>query len=535
MNTYLSLFLIALFSSLLLTPIIRRLAQRLDWLDRPRGLRKIHERAIPRLGGIAIFLSIAAALAVLPLIDNLVTRSLRTEWKEITAVLVSSSLVFLFGIFDDLHGSRARWKLLVQILAGVVLYALGGRIEAISLPFIGSTSIPPVLGFGLTVIWVVGISNAFNLIDGMDGLAAGASLFATLVMLVVSFSLGNVFVTIVLLTLAGSLIGFLRYNFNPASIFLGDSGALFIGFLLAALSLTGSQKASTAVAIAIPLMAFGMPVIDTALAITRRFISGKPLFEGDLDHIHHKLLERGWSQRRVAFVLYGVCAFFGLVALLFARDGGIGHLTGLILVVVGAAVILVAGRLRYDEADELKASVKRNFGERRIRAANHVRVRRVTREISRVETLSELFTALRELMKLGEFVYATMQLGQAEDYRANRRILVREDPGDALRGVSMRGNLICWEWERGDIEANEILGSHLFWTLRVPLYTNKASWGFINFYREVGGDGLLLDVNYLSSLLQHELALAIERIFEQRDSRSAAGPVRVRAARGAAS
>lgn len=531
MNTYLTLFIISLCSSLFLTPVLRRLAQRFNWLDVPQDRRRIHTQPIPRLGGIAIFLSVAVALLVLPLLDNLVTQSLVTRWRVICAVLIPSTLVLLFGIFDDLHGTSAKWKFTALGLAAVLFYFMGGRISAITLPFIGSTEIPAILSLMLTVLWIVSISNAFNLIDGMDGLAAGASLFAALVMLVVSFTMGNPFVTVILLALSGALIGFLRYNFNPASIFLGDSGALFIGFTLGALSIVGAQKASTAVAVAIPLMAFGLPVIDTGFTIIRRFISGKPLFQGDREHIHHKLLDRGWSQRRVAFVLYGVCALFGLIALLFFRNGGEGRMTGLLLMIVGVAIVLLAGRLRYHEVDEVKASMRRNFAERRIRAANHVHVRRVSRLISEATTLNDLFTAVRQMLEPGEFVYATLQLGRGGDAEGNQRIFECEKENRSLQGAEMRNGLIWWQWERGDIESREIVGSNLFWTLRLPLSTDRAGWGYINFYRELGGDGLLLDVNYLSDLFQREMALAVERIFEQNKSRARKSLFRISAAR----
>lgn len=512
MNTYLTLFLASLSLSLFLTPVVRRVAQRFGWLDVPEDNRRVHAVPIPRLGGVAIFLSVITCLSVLPFLDNLVTQSLRENYRSIIAVLVSSSLVFLFGVYDDLVGTKAKWKFLAQGIAGVVLYSLGGRIEAVTIPFAGSVEIPAILSLIFTLIWVIGISNAFNLIDGLDGLAAGAGLFASLVMLTVSFMLGNPYVTAISLVMSGALIGFLRYNFNPASIFLGDSGSLFIGFTLAALSLTGAQKASTAVAVAIPLMAFGLPVIDTGFSIVRRLIGGKPLFEGDREHIHHKLLERGWSQRRVAFVLYGVCALFGLTALLFTSDGGAGRLTGLILLIVGVAIVLIAGRLRYHEVDEVRAGLRRNIGERRIRTSNHVRVRRASRAMSQAHTLEALLTALREMLELGEFVYATVRLGRGGDVEGTAKALARERGRVALRDAEIRGGFICWEWERGDIEGHEVIGSHLFWNLRLPLSTDTAGWGYLNLYREFGNDSLLIDVNYLSSLFQKEMALAAERI-----------------------
>ncbi|MFL6331949.1 MAG: glycosyltransferase family 4 protein [Pyrinomonadaceae bacterium] len=513
MNTYLTLFLISLFASLCSTPVIRRLAQRFGWLDVPSDGRRVHSVPVPRLGGVAVFASMMLALLLLPLLDNLVTRQLAGQWQNVVAVLASSALVFLFGVYDDLKGASAKWKFVAQGAAAVLLYTLGGRVEALTIPFVGSLALPPVLGFIVTLVWVIGISNAFNLIDGLDGLAAGASLFAGLVMLGVSLVNGRTLVTVISIALVGALIGFLRYNFNPASIFLGDSGSLFIGFLLAALSVTGTQKASTVVAVAIPLMAFALPVIDTGFALARRFIGGKPLFEGDREHIHHKLLERGWSQRRVAFVLYAVCAFFGLLALLFTSDGGQGKLTGLILLITGAAIVLTAGRLRYHEVDEVRAGLKRNFGERKIRAANHVHVRRASHSLSKAGSLGELFTAVRQVLELGEFVYVTVQLGRGGDYETSERVLALEEGDGRLRGAEVRGGLICWEWERGDIEAKEVEGSHFFWTLRLPLSTDTAGWGYINLYREFGGDGLLMDVNYLSNLFQKELALAAERIF----------------------
>lgn len=512
MNTYLTLFILSLSLSLFLTPVIRRLATRLNFFDVPGDGRKVHAAPIPRVGGVAIFLSVALTLSTLPLIDNLVTESFRHYSKSLIAVTASSTLVFLFGVFDDLFGAKAKWKFIAQGAAGALLYFLGGRIEALSVPFVGSVSLPPIIGFGATLLWVIGISNAFNLIDGMDGLGAGAGLFAALVMLTVSFLLGNVFVTILTLVIAGVLIGFLRYNFNPASIFLGDSGSLFIGFTLASLSVISSQKASTVVAVAIPLMAFGLPVIDTGFTIVRRFISGKSIFEGDREHIHHKLLERGWSQRRVAFVLYAVCALFGMLALLFVRDAGEGRITGLMLMVVGAAVILIAGRLRYHEVDELKASMKRNFTDRRVRSANHVRVRRASLAMSKAHSLEELFMAVRDILELGEFAYSNVQLGRVDDVESNERLLAHEKQRHPLLGAEMRGGFIWWEWKREGIEAPNILNSNLFWTLRLPLSTEKTGWGYINFYREFESNALMLDINYLCHLFQQEMAKATERI-----------------------
>src|ERR1700687_2348233 len=347
MHTYFALFLIATFASLVLTPLIRRLCERFNLLDVPLDGRRMHSKAMPRLGGVAIYLACVIALSTLPFLDNMLTQTLRIFTAEIFVALIPATLVMFLGIYDDLRGTNATVKFAALGLIATLFFVMGGRIEVLSIPFIGSVHLPATISFLITVFWLVGIANAFNLIDGMDGLATGAALFSSLVILAISFAQGQPLMIVFSLILCGALAGFLRYNFNPASIFLGDSGALFVGFSLAALSILGSQKASTAVAVAIPILAFGLPVVDTGVSIARRFLSAKPIFKGDREHIHHMLLDRGWSQRRVALVLYGVSALFALLAMLFVNSGN--ALTAVVLFVVGVAVVLALGQLRYHE------------------------------------------------------------------------------------------------------------------------------------------------------------------------------------------
>jgi UDP-GlcNAc:undecaprenyl-phosphate GlcNAc-1-phosphate transferase len=510
MNTYIAIFVIALFSSLMLTPTIRRLSVRWGWLDEPLDDRRVHRKAIPRIGGLAILLSVLVALLTLPLVDNLVTQSLLRDRWQLLMVLAPATLVTLLGLYDDVRGANAPLKFIALAVAGTIFYAMGGHIENLSIPFVGSIHLPLVVSYLATIFWIVGVTNAFNLIDGIDGLAAGAGLFASLVVLAVSLMMGHPHVTVVALGLSGALIGFLRYNFNPASIFLGDSGSLFIGFTLAALSLQGAQKSSTAVAIAIPLMAFGLPVIDTGFSMVRRFLSGKPVFKGDNEHVHHMLLARGWSQRRVVFVLYAVCAALGLISLLFVNETS--RLTGLILLVVGSAIVLAVGRLRYHEVDEIKASMKRNLGERRTRAANHLRIRRASRTMSQANNLGDLLHAVREMLELGEFVHATVLLGRGGDFIGAERALARENGERDHLGVELRNGMICWSWERGDFNSVDVIGSGRFWTLRLPLSTERAGWGYINLYRDFESSTLLLDINYICQLFQREMARAAERV-----------------------
>lgn len=479
-------------------------------VDEPGDGRRVHQKAVPRLGGIAIFLSVLIALSVLGLVNNLLTQALRPNLREIFAFLICGFLVLLLGIYDDLRGTNATVKFVGLAAVTALFYTLGGRIEHLSIPFIGGINLHPVAGFLLTMVWVVGIANAFNLIDGVDGLATGSALFSSLVLLTVSLLQGKAMVAVCALVLTGALAGFLRYNFNPASIFLGDSGSLFVGFSLAALSILGSQKASTAVAVAIPILAFGLPVVDTGVAIARRFVSGKPIFQGDREHIHHMLLQRGWSQRRVALVLYSVSAVFGLLAMLFVNSGS--SLTAVVLFVVGVAVVIALGNLRYHEVDELRASVKRNIGDRRVRAANNLRMRRASQAVAAAATLDELFDGVLEVLELGEFVYANVELNcNGHSEQGDQVVNLAAETG-SMKQVSVRNGRIHWTWKRSDFEDVDVLGSDRFWILRLPLAGNPQSLGYVNLYRPFESEALLFDVNYLTKVFQPAVSQAAERI-----------------------
>jgi UDP-GlcNAc:undecaprenyl-phosphate GlcNAc-1-phosphate transferase len=481
LKTYFALFLIATVASLVTTPLIRRLCERYKLLDVPLDGRRIHRKAVPRLGGIALYLSCLSTLALLWFWDNLLTQTLSGMKSEILTLLIPATLVVLLGAYDDLRGANAVVKFAGLGLIATLFYTMGGRIDALSIPLFGSVHLPALVSFVVTVVWLVGIANAFNLIDGLDGLASGAALFASLVILGVSVSQDRPLTIVVALVLCGALAGFLRYNFNPASIFLGDSGSLFIGFLLAALSVLGTQKATTAVAIVVPILAFGFPVVDTAMTMGRRMVSRKPVFEGDNEHIHHMLLARGWSQRRAALVLYGVCLLFGLLALIFPATGS--KLTGFMLFVISVAVIIAVGHLRYHEVDELRAGVKRTVGDRRLRVANNIRVRRAAVAVSKAADLDGMYAAVRHLLEFGEFSFASAELGPP----GRRRV--------------------CWSWP------DEVEPAAGDWSIRLPLVKDGVEWGWLNFYRSVKSEPLLVDMNYLTDLFRREFTEATARIF----------------------
>ena len=530
MKTYFALFLIATFSTLIITPLIRRLCQRFKLLDVPADGRRVHTSATPRLGGVAIYLSLMLALSSLLLVTNLVTESLAYYSPIFLKVLVPSSLVLLLGVYDDLRGTNALVKFIGLGLIASLFYAMGGRIEALAVPFVGAVHFPAVISFVLTVFWLVAISNAFNLIDGVDGLATGAALFSSVVILVVALSGGHSVMIVVTIVLCGALAGFLRYNFSPASIFLGDSGSLFVGFLLASLSLLGAQKATTAIAVITPILAFGLPVVDTTMTMARRLIGGRPVFQGDGEHIHHMLLARGWSQRRVVLILYSVCAMFGLFAALSTKTSS--PMTGFVLFVIAAAVIVAVGHLRYHEVDELRAGVKRTVGDRRIRVANNIRVRRAGRALSKASNLNEVFEALRQMLEFEEFACAKVQLGQRGRVEVGARAFAAIEPRRPRQQVEFDDGQIVWCWRREGVDDDDVIGSSDYWCFRLPLSTGTSQWGWLNLYRPLNDPPLLLDLNYLSGFLRIGLSEAAERVISSFEEPASSSKVPLRMTAG---
>ena len=303
----------------LLIPWVVRLAYRVGKVDTPDA-RKVHKLPIPRLGGLAI---VAGFFLGLVLVEWLVPGELFSLEGPIVGVLAGGGLMFLVGFIDDLKPLDAKVKLLLQIAAASVAYAFGVRITFMSNPVSGGLLflpfwVPPLV----TVFYMVGITNTINLIDGLDGLAGGVSLIAALTIATIAMQTNQPLVGIVAMALAGATIGFLRYNFNPAKIFMGDGGALFLGITLASASIVGLLKLVAAVAFALPLLILGVPILDTAFAILRRLWNRKPIFSPDRGHLHHRLLDAGLDQRRAVMVIYGLCLLLGGVALWLARVEG---------------------------------------------------------------------------------------------------------------------------------------------------------------------------------------------------------------------
>ncbi|MGC2660321.1 MAG: MraY family glycosyltransferase, partial [Bryobacteraceae bacterium] len=333
---------LALALSIILTPVIRDAFLRLGFVDEPDNDRKLHARSVPRVGGIAVFVAYLGSLGIVALVGTLLGKVEIPHIEGGWWLLGGTSFVFAVGLLDDLVGLRPKQKLLGQVLAASVVWYGGVQIHVFEgIAFHGWLSAL------LTVSWLVFCTNAFNLIDGMDGLAAGAALFSTLTIMAAGIMGHNWALVFVTIPLAGCLFGFLRYNFNPASVFLGDCGSLTLGFFLGCAGALWSQKINTFFGLAAPVMALSLPLIDTSLAIARRVLRNRPLFAGDRGHIHHRLLDRGNSPRQAAYVLYGVSALAALFSLL--QQAWAGRLSGLIALLFCGLVWLGIQYLGYLE------------------------------------------------------------------------------------------------------------------------------------------------------------------------------------------
>jgi UDP-GlcNAc:undecaprenyl-phosphate GlcNAc-1-phosphate transferase len=341
-STLLALILSALISAMA-TPLVRRLALAVGAVDDP-GARRVHTRRIPRLGGIAMVVAFFLPLLLLLAAKTHVSQLFFARGRMVAGLVVGSLVCTTLGALDDLVGVKAKHKLLVQALAATIAYAAGFRIEAVTLPFLGEIRMQ-LLAMPATVFWIVGLVNALNLIDGLDGLAGGVAFFACITNFVVAYLGGNVLVCLLAATLAGAIVGFLFHNFNPATIFMGDSGSMFLGYVLATTSLFASQKGGTAVAILVPVVALGVPVMDTMLTLARRFVERRSIFRADRGHIHHKLLDLGLSHRRAVLILYGASVLFTLASL--AIYIGRSWQVGLTLAAIAGVVIALVRFVGY--------------------------------------------------------------------------------------------------------------------------------------------------------------------------------------------
>jgi UDP-GlcNAc:undecaprenyl-phosphate GlcNAc-1-phosphate transferase len=322
MKTYLGVYFAATAISLLSTPLVVRLARALNIVDAP-GIRKIHAQAIPRIGGVAIVLGMLMASIPMLFQDNVIGEGFRKFQAQVTALLVGGLFMFLVGLIDDVWDLRVRFKLLAQILAAVGVCVAGVRIDDAGINGLFTLRFGWV-AWPITIFWIVGVTNAVNLIDGLDGLAAGIAAVTCGVTAVFAVYTGQPMMAVFMLALLGSLTGFLVFNFNPAKIFMGDCGTMFLGFVLAVSSVMCASKSSTLVGMALPALALGIPIFDTFFSILRRFEERRSIFAPDRCHIHHRLLDKGIRHRHVVILMYMVTLLAGGLGMvmMITRDTG---------------------------------------------------------------------------------------------------------------------------------------------------------------------------------------------------------------------
>jgi len=498
---FFAIFSLSLLLSFVLTRYVRDFASRRGWVAVPSQDRHLHVSPLPRLGGVAIFISfsltIMAAAAMAFHFHHL--RSAFAP-NTLLTILVPASLVFLLGVYDDLYTVGPYVKFAVQALAASMLFMGGLRILNIPVLF-GNHQLPWFVGLPFTILWVLAITNAFNLIDGLDGLAAGSALFSTLVVFVVTLLNGYSLVTVMTMALAGAILGFLRYNFNPATIFLGDSGSLFIGFLLSALALAGAQKSPTIVAVAIPVVSFGLPILETSLSILRRLISGRPLFTADREHIHHKLLQHGFTHRQVVIVLYAVSAVFALLSLFLLWPTGSS--LGLVLAVLGIGIWFGVQHLGYLELGELGRVAQRTFEQRQI-VINNLAIRRATEELKAVRDYDQIRRVLEAAFSCNDF----------DGFDVKFKLFPGEwNPSGADEPGAPRRGEVSFHW--GKTRGSTSLDGLAVWTLSLDLVSSSnRRRGALAVHRLYSQRDLQLDINLLTSAFPIALADALDRTLQ---------------------
>ena len=321
-------FVLAFITTFVITPYTIKLARRLGAVDTPKDARRINKVTMPRLGGLAIIAGFIVSIIYLLIIlsvENTINLLEDNNHMKLLGFLIGGLIISVVCFIDDLKDLPPVVKLITQIIAAIVVVSFGLKIENINIPFLYKIGLPNAFSIILTIGWIVGITNAINLIDGLDGLSSGVALISCVSMLVIFALNGSPIIAILLITaLAGALSGFLPFNFNPAKTFMGDAGSNFLGYCLSVISIFGIAKTYTLVVIVAPLIVLALPVVDTIVAIIRRIIKGKSLkaiMMADKGHLHHTLLKHGFSQKEAVFIMYGVTAALGLFAIILMESG----------------------------------------------------------------------------------------------------------------------------------------------------------------------------------------------------------------------
>jgi len=482
-------FVTALALSLTGTYVVREWAIRKGFVDHPDDERRIHTRPTPNVGGIAVA---SATLLTFGAWGSFVLPDF-TRRPEIIAMLAGGGLIFGLGVWDDIHHLRARTKFALQVAIASLAFVGGVRILGIEFGDVWFSQLAGLGSWFVTVIWIVGTTNAFNLIDGSDGVAAGAAVFAAMSMGVVFALYGDPLGALMATILVGAAVGFLYFNFPPASIFMGDSGSLFLGFILATLGVITTQKATTILAVTIPIIAFGVPLLDTTIAIVRRYLRHEPIFAPDRGHIHHRLSDLGLSSRGVAGMLYIACAGCASLSLVLAAPGRTTVLP--VFIVAGAVLLVVVQRLNVPELTELSRVVGRGFQQRSV-ISHNVRIHMLAASLESAGSVREVVDALREALGGTEF-------SEIEIWSRGRELEALADADGVEVGVG--GHRIRIEFERS-IDPDQRYEIRL----RMPLAGDPDAR--LSLYRRTTGPRLYTDVRLVARLLAPALSGALERL-----------------------
>lgn len=441
-KTYIAIYLASTVSAIMTTAIVINVAKRLHIVDIP-GARKIHSKPIPRIGGVAIFVSMIAIVVPVLFLPNVVGETFRLIQSKIIILLGAAGFMFLVGLVDDIRGLRVRTRLFCQLAAALIVCSAGIRIESIPL----TASLTLELGWfswPFTLLWIVGITNAINLSDGLDGLAAGISAIACGVIAVLAIYNGDVVMAILMLALLGSLTGFLLFNFEPAKIFMGDSGSLFLGFTIASASVLSATKTETIVGLALPVLALGIPIFDTLFSMLRRFLERRSLFAPDRSHFHHRLLALGLRQRHVVITAYTItllAAGLGMFMLLTRNtETVVVFISVLFLLVV---TFRVAGSVGLRETI---AGLKQNYRISNQKKREKENFEDIELHFRQAEKFDEWWQAVRFAADKMDFVQSSLSLTNRD---GTKRTLV-------------------WEKGNGNIPANEIV------SMIVPIRDRRA-------------------------------------------------------------
>jgi UDP-GlcNAc:undecaprenyl-phosphate GlcNAc-1-phosphate transferase len=491
MTTVLAAFATATLTSLVLTPLAARAGARLGAMDMP-SQRKVHTQPVPRSGGAAISMAFALTLLASRLFLTDISRRLVLDYQT-GMFMAGASVVFLTGLYDDFHRLGPRTKLAGQILAASLAYAGGIHIVRPGFALFGLE----ILGaqpftYLLTVLWFLLFVNAINLVDGLDGLAGGVAFFASVVMVIILTLSGAYTMAMVFAALAGAVLGFLRYNFNPASVFLGDGGSYFLGFAIAGLAIMGSVKTQVSAALLIPLVALGVPLFDTLLSPIRRFILGKRLFHPDRGHIHHKLISLGFSTRGAVLLIYSitVCLCLMAVFLVNLRD----EKAGLCLVVLGGGAVFLVRKLGYfdyfctQRIVEWLKDVSDEAGlQRERRCFLNLQI-----ELSRASSLEQLWSHITAALGMLEIDYGSIYLngmGRTALPAQGRRGSIGSHGKDNGRqgthnrrsvppersSVILREREPDWTWQRNPLQPLDREASRFLMRLELPLVEDSSN------------------------------------------------------------